>query len=62
MAAKSPTKRKTRTKKSPQSAKPVSMTGAQIVIDALEKEGVEVIFGFPGGRDYRRVRSSQPDG
>ncbi len=49
MAAKSPTKRKTRTKKSPQSAKPVSMTGAQIVIDALEKEGVEVIFGFPGG-------------
>ena len=25
------------------------MTGAQIVIDALQKEGVEVIFGFPGG-------------
>jgi len=24
-------------------------TGAQIVVDALKKEGVEVIFGYPGG-------------
>ncbi len=24
-------------------------SGAQIVIDALEKEGVEVVFGYPGG-------------
>ncbi|RJP20755.1 MAG: biosynthetic-type acetolactate synthase large subunit [Candidatus Omnitrophota bacterium] len=24
-------------------------SGAEIVIDALEKEGVEVVFGFPGG-------------
>lgn len=27
----------------------MKMTGAQIVIDALQREGVEVIFGFPGG-------------
>lgn len=27
----------------------MKMTGADIVIDALLKEGVEVIFGFPGG-------------
>ncbi|MCD6384481.1 biosynthetic-type acetolactate synthase large subunit [Candidatus Sumerlaeota bacterium] len=27
----------------------MKMTGAQIVIDALQKEGVDVIFGFPGG-------------
>jgi len=25
------------------------MRGAQIVVDALEREGVEVVFGFPGG-------------
>src|SRR5450756_2511520 len=25
------------------------MTGAQALIKSLEKEGVEVIFGFPGG-------------
>ncbi|KPL09394.1 acetolactate synthase catalytic subunit [candidate division BRC1 bacterium SM23_51] len=25
------------------------MLGAQIVIDALEREGVEVVFGYPGG-------------
>lgn len=28
---------------------PRTLTGAQIVIDALEKEGVEVVFGYPGG-------------
>ncbi|MDP2943615.1 MAG: thiamine pyrophosphate-binding protein, partial [Candidatus Omnitrophota bacterium] len=25
------------------------MTGAQILIESLKKEGVEAIFGFPGG-------------
>ena len=25
------------------------ITGAEIVVDALEREGVEVVFGFPGG-------------
>ncbi|MCX7014607.1 MAG: biosynthetic-type acetolactate synthase large subunit [Candidatus Sumerlaeota bacterium] len=30
------------------SAKP-SYTGAEIVVDALEREGVEVVFGYPGG-------------
>ena len=24
-------------------------TGAQIVVDALIREGVEVVFGYPGG-------------
>ncbi|MGY0210572.1 thiamine pyrophosphate-binding protein, partial [Bacillus cereus] len=24
-------------------------TGAQLLLEALEKEGVEVIFGYPGG-------------
>ena len=26
-----------------------TMTGAEIIIDALEKEGVRYIFGYPGG-------------
>ena len=30
-------------------ATPVSKKGAEIVIDALEREGVEVVFGYPGG-------------
>jgi acetolactate synthase-1/2/3 large subunit len=29
---------------------PVKKTGAQILVDALQKENVEVIFGFPGGQ------------
>ena len=29
--------------------KPRSLKGAEIVIDALEQEGVEVVFGYPGG-------------
>ncbi len=28
---------------------PRTIKGAEIVIDALEKEGVEVVFGYPGG-------------
>jgi len=32
----------------PQSA-PVSKRGCEIVIDALEHEGVEMVFGYPGG-------------
>ncbi len=27
----------------------MKLTGAQILIDALKKEGVEVVFGYPGG-------------
>ncbi len=27
----------------------MKMTGAQIVCEGMIKEGVEVIFGFPGG-------------
>ena len=27
----------------------MKMTGAQIIWESLLKEGVEVIFGFPGG-------------
>lgn len=29
---------------------PCSKRGCEIVVDALEKEGVEVVFGFPGGQ------------
>jgi acetolactate synthase I/II/III large subunit len=29
---------------------PLKKTGAQILVDALQKEKVEVIFGFPGGQ------------
>src|SRR3989442_4566383 len=41
------------------------MTGAEIVLEALEREGVDVIFGYPGGANlpiyqqlpkYRRLR------
>ena len=28
----------------------VKKTGAQILVDALQKEGVEIVFGFPGGQ------------
>ena len=27
----------------------MKLTGAQIIIDALIKEGVKVVFGYPGG-------------
>ncbi|NLN21981.1 MAG: acetolactate synthase large subunit, partial [Syntrophomonadaceae bacterium] len=27
----------------------MKMTGAEVIIKALEQEGVEVIFGYPGG-------------
>ena len=28
----------------------VKKTGAQILVDVLQKEGVEVMFGYPGGQ------------
>jgi acetolactate synthase-1/2/3 large subunit len=28
----------------------VKKTGAQILVDALQREGVEVVFGYPGGQ------------
>ncbi len=30
-------------------AKPVNKPGAELLLDALEEQGVEVIFGYPGG-------------
>ena len=27
----------------------MSITGAQIVLECLKREGVEVVFGYPGG-------------
>ena len=39
----------TKNKKKQKTEAPRAATGAEIVIDALEREGVEVIFGFPGG-------------
>ena len=29
------------------------MTGAKIVIETLIQEGVDVIFGYPGGKYYQ---------
>lgn len=29
--------------------KPLSLTGAQIIVKALIEEGVDTIFGYPGG-------------
>ncbi|MBI3736285.1 acetolactate synthase 3 large subunit, partial [Candidatus Sumerlaeota bacterium] len=47
------TKAKTKDPQSPPAAgndsKPKTMTGAEIVVDALIREGVEVVFGYPGG-------------
>ncbi len=43
---------KKKTKKTQQSNpqnKPRNMKGAEIIVDALEREGVEVVFGYPGG-------------
>lgn len=36
-------------KKKPEEQAPCSKRGCEIVIDAMEKEGVEVAFGYPGG-------------
>jgi acetolactate synthase-1/2/3 large subunit len=33
----------------PRAEKPATRTGAEILLDALEEQGVEVIFGYPGG-------------
>jgi len=27
-----------------------AMTGAQILVDALKREGVDIVFGYPGGK------------
>ncbi len=32
-----------------QAAEPIQKTGARILCDALEQEGAEVLFGYPGG-------------
>ncbi len=34
----------------------VELTGAQIVCKALEAEGVEIVFGYPGGAVIPAVR------
>ncbi len=50
MANESATKMKPKAKKKKENGKPgVDKRGAEIVIDALEQEGVEVVFGYPGG-------------
>ena len=32
---------------------PQDMTGSEIVVDALIREGVEVVFGYPGGANIQ---------
>jgi len=34
----------------------MKLKGAQILIQALKQEGVDVIFGYPGGRSNRYLR------
>jgi acetolactate synthase-1/2/3 large subunit len=43
------TQSKSKSKSSPKTAKPVLMTGADIVIEALKEQGVKTLFGYPGG-------------
>lgn len=54
MPASAKTRKKTNSSKPedtiPQSVIPCSKRGCEIVVDALEREGVEVVFGFPGGQ------------
>ncbi len=42
-------KTSSRTPSSPQAAKPEIMSGAAVVLRALKDQGVEVVFGYPGG-------------
>lgn len=44
-----PRKTSPRTPSSPQTAKPEIMSGAAVVLRALKDQGVEVVFGYPGG-------------
>jgi len=44
-----PRKTSPRTPSSPQAAKPEIMSGAAVVLRALKDQGVEVVFGYPGG-------------
>jgi acetolactate synthase I/II/III large subunit len=44
-----PRKTSSRTPSSPQAAKPEIMSGAAVVLRALKDQGVEVVFGYPGG-------------
>ncbi|MCC6786971.1 MAG: hypothetical protein IT547_03955, partial [Hyphomonadaceae bacterium] len=32
-----------------QDATPATVTGARLVVEALERQGVELVFGYPGG-------------
>ena len=47
MVGQTTAKKRTETKTTP--VKGVKKKGCEIVIDALEREGVEVVFGYPGG-------------
>ena len=38
------------------------MTGAQIVCEVLKREGVEVVFGIPGGANLLSMKESSLSG
>lgn len=44
-----PRKTSPRTPSSPKTAKPEIMSGAAVILQALKDQGVEVVFGYPGG-------------
>ncbi len=50
MPAKTKPSKKSHTHIPPAEITPCCMRGCEIVVDALEREGVEVVFGFPGGQ------------
>ena len=31
----------------------MELTGSQIVIECLKEQGVDTVFGYPGGRDFK---------
>lgn len=50
MPTKTKPSKKSRVHTPPAEITPCCMRGCEIVVDALEREGVEAVFGFPGGQ------------
>ena len=52
-------KEKTEQQKAKPAKKQKTMTGAEMVIQALLEQGVEVIFGYPGGAVLPKLGEAQ---
>ncbi len=33
-----------------------TLTGAEIVVECLKEQGVDTVFGYPGGSDLKHLR------